>query len=165
MTSAENIFENKLWKRTWLVEQIGLHEHRCGRHFASISWKNLATADTETFRGFDGKKIRPRLSRDQHRTFFNLVCKEWSKEYPDRSAKDSARRTRLLNRIIYVWYPLVTLGPCVACYLLFWIFGGVVPFESERSKIDRIFFVSVILNVVVWLYWKFFRRQPPQTVR
>jgi len=143
-----------VWKRTWFVDDVGIHEHRSGRVFTSIGWDELDRLDRRSARSARSKRISLILDRQEGRNFFRHASQEWQKHHPARYSRNYRLNKRVVDWAAYFWLPLVTLGPCVGFYIMDWLLGWPDSLAPHRQKINRLSILgAVFMGPFISWYW------------
>jgi hypothetical protein len=140
-------FTHPLWKRLYIVDDSGIHEHRGSRVFASIRWEDVAAINRRGALSQRGTRISLRLTGEMCREFEACASQIWRERHPDRWQSYHEASHRFCKRFVYFWFPIVLLAPCMAVYLLYWWIGWPEQLRSEIQKIHRL----TILGVVIWI--------------
>lgn len=145
-------YTHPIWKRTWSVDSDGIHEVRAGRAFASIGWEELDRLSRSRARSTTGKGISLMLDRGKGREFLRHATREWQTRHPERCTPNRERSKRAADWAAYFWFPMLTLGPCVAFYILDGLLGWPDILSPHLQKINRltIFGVVFIGAFVCW---------------
>ena len=149
-------FSHPLWKREVTVDDDGISERRAGSLVVFVPWDQVERLGTGRVRSDSGATISLRLSPNCRREFFRYASDVWQQRHPGRWQHNQERIRRDANRAAYVWFPLFILGPCVACYLLFWLLGWPESLRQELQKLHRLTIMGVIF-VAVFLIWYVYR--------
>ena len=134
------------------VDDDGIHEHRRGRPFASIRWDDLKSLGGEGARSERGVRISLRLSPGRRREFAECASQIWKQRHPERWERNRERVRRAAHWAAFFWFPLLTIGPCIACYILFWVLGWPESLRPELQKVHRLAALGVV-SVVAFLIW------------
>lgn len=147
---------NPIWKRTWYVDENGIHECRSGRIFASITWDELESLESGSASSNNGKHISLLIDRRDSRNFLRAASTEWRNRHPDRAAKNSRRIGRTADWSAYLGLPLFTLGPLLFFYILDWFLGWPEDLSPKRQSVNRmsIFGVIFIGAFICWYRFK-----------
>lgn len=148
-------FSHPFWKRRVTVDDKGIHEHRRDRLFASIRWDELDSLNRRGARSSRGTHISLRLTPECCRGFEECASEAWKERYPDRWQCHWECSIRKANRAAYFWFPLLILGPCVACYALFWATGWPESLQHEMQKVHRLAAVAVVLIAGFWTWYRY----------
>ena len=145
-----------LWKRFVTVDDDGIHEHRRGRLYASIRWDQLDSLSRDGARGHLGTRISLRLSPTRRREFEECASAIWRQRHPDRWQQNRERTKRAADWAAYFWFPLLTIGPCIASYILFGILGWPGSLHSELQKVHLLTALGVVcvIGFVIWYGYK-----------
>jgi hypothetical protein len=147
-------YTHPIRKRTWSIDSDGIHEHRCGRVFVSIHWDDLQRLSLSSARSTNGKRISLLIDRREAGEFFHHASREWRDRHPDRCSRNSQRLKRVAHWAAYFWLPLLTLGPCLAFYIMDWLLGWPDALSPQLQKINRLTIFGVLFSgaFIPW-YW------------
>lgn len=134
------------------VDDDGIREHRRGRLFASIRWDELDSLSRDGARSERGARISLRLSPDQRREFEECASEIWRQRHPDRWQRNRERVMRAAYWAAYFWLPLLTIGPFIAFYILFWVLGSPENLRPELQKVHRLTVLGVafVIGFLIW---------------
>ena len=139
-----------------MVDQEGIHERCRSGQAVSIRWHELDSLSSSGARSETGTRISLRLSPARRREFVNHASEIWKVLHPDRWQRNRERARRAANWAVYFWFPLLTLGPCIACYMFFWTLGWPESLLPEVQKLHRLtaFGLISVTGLVVWYGYK-----------
>ena len=149
-------FSHPLWRRLVTIDDDGIHEDRRGRRFTSITWDELESLRPDGATSTRGTRIALRLSPKGRRDFAECASEIWNRRYPDRWQRNKDRTKRSMNRAAYFWFPLFTLGPSIACYVLVWSLGWPESLRPELQKLHRLTLLGAV-TVIGFLIWYIYR--------
>jgi hypothetical protein len=152
-------FTNSIWKREWIIDDEGIHEHRIGHRFATVSWNELKELGFSGARSEQGICISLRLARPDRRKFFKCASDIWKQQYPNRWKIHRDRAVQSANRAIYFWLPLTVLGPVIVCYVSFFYLGSPEYLRPQIQKLDRIAIIAIVYLCVMWIGYSYFSRR------
>ena len=175
MTRTFNI-NTPFWKRMVTVDDAGIHEHRQGYPFVSIRWEELDSLSRECARSDREKRVLLRLTPDQHREFTECASRIWKERHPHRWQCNRERGRREADRTIYIWFPLLTLGPSAVFCLLLWFLGGPEflrwpeghrhelqeALQPHFQKMLRLTVFLILWNIAFWIWHGYRKRKEDQ---
>lgn len=134
------------------VDDEGIHEHRSGRHFASIRWEDLESLSRTAASSDRGTRITLRLAPGKQREFFEAASVIWRQQHPDRWHRDRERAGRAADLAVYFRIPILTLGPSLIGYLMFLITGWPESVEEDLQALHRITALAfaITAGLVIW---------------
>jgi hypothetical protein len=76
----------------------------------------------------------------------------WRQQHPDRWQRDRERAGRAADLAVYLWIPLLTLGPSLIGYLMFLITGWPESVEEDLQALHRITALAfaITAGLVIW---------------
>lgn len=151
-------FTHPLWKRVVTVDDDGIHEHRRGRPFLSIRWDEIEVLNRDCVRSERGARIGLRLTPQCRREFAECASAIWRQRYPDRWHRNLETGRRKIDRAVYFWLPLLTLGPCLVGYVFFWLMGWPESLRPEIQKIHHLTILGIICVVATLIWYRFRKR-------
>lgn len=146
--------ENRWFKRTWTIDDDGIHEIRRDALPIRISWDEIESRTASTFSG-GGKSIRIAVDPETRRPFMRAADDEWKTRHPQRHATNRRRMFKRLKIATFVFMPIILLGPAVGMWILVYLYHHFSLFERLPEVIDkatRITIVSAGMLVVFWTY-------------
>jgi hypothetical protein len=138
-----------------IVDDDGIAERRNGALALFIPWHQVERLGIGEVRSVTGAKILLRLSRDRCRDFYRCASAAWRDRFPERWHHNRQRSIRAGAWAAYFWLPLLTLGPCVAYYILFWLLGSPEHMREGLQKVHRLTLIGVICVVPLALWYAY----------
>ncbi len=142
------------FKRTWTIDDDGIHEDRRDALPVHISWNELESRTVTTFLG-GGKSIRIALDPEPRRSFMRAADDEWKMRQPERHAMNKSRTYKRLKIATFVVMPTILLGPVVTMWILVYLYRRFSFFERLPEVLDkaiRMTILNICMLVAFWIY-------------